>query len=208
MGKSTTPSINEAVFVLNQLEPYELEQLRKKYPQLLAELKLGRIGGSSLPNDELNKARANVVSQALLAIKRRADHELLLTRTRMVKARKNRLRSQIAALICSSGVLGAIAIGNNAMSIVSAVLSLLASVGVMLAEQTEKLLKQGDGDIYSAYESAGQASYKAGLAYENLLLLMRYDATSHELDDAVSTANGLCEELNSWVLRIAGSASQ
>jgi hypothetical protein len=123
----------------------------------------------------------------------------------MSSARRFRLGSQLVALICSSGVLGAIAIGDKNVTVTTAILSVLASLGVIVAEYKERLLKQGDGDVYTAFEAAGQASYKAGLTAENLSLLSTHSPESEELSQAISEANALCEQLNGWLIKISGS---
>lgn len=199
--------INEAVFLLDRLAPGDLNRMRDTFPSLSDELKLGRIGG--LPNeaDDLDLARAEVMCKALVAGKDRATAELVSARRRMTSAQRWRMRSQIASLVCGSGVLAGLAIRQETMTVVIAVLALLVSIGTLLAEHKERLLTQGDGDIYSAYDFVNQAVFKASLLAENLELLIKYRAHPDDLRAAIAAANALCEDLNRWISKIVGSDS-
>lgn len=75
----------------------------------------------------------------------------------------------------------------------------------MISEHQERLLKQGGGDIYDAYEKASEAAYKAGLMSENIRLLVKHNAASSEIRVALESANALCQELNNWIIKMAGS---
>lgn len=205
MGGHAVAPINEAVYLLNELEPAGLEDARRKFPLLVSELALGREGGENEGRDELNLDRAQVMLQALEAAKRRAENELVSIRERMSASRKRRLWSQIASLICSSGVLAALALDQTWLTIITALLALLASIGTIISEHQEQLLKQGDGDIYSAYEQTSRAAYKAGLMGENIRLLVKHNAESSEIRAALESANALCEELIKLIIKMAGS---
>ena len=206
MGVGTSaPPINEGVSLLNKLAPDLLGDLRHSFGVLGEELKLGRLGGETQSDEALNKLRAMIIVKALEAAKERAETELELLRVRISSAKKFRLGSQLAALICSSGVLGAIALGDKNVTVATAILSVIASFGVIIAEYKEKLLKQGDGDVYAAFESAGQAAYKAGLLKENLGLLSTHAPDSDDLRQAITEGNAICYELNGWLIKISGS---
>lgn len=205
MGGNAIAPINEAVFLLSELEPASLEDARRQFPQLESELVLGRQGGEKESRGELDLDRAQVMLQALNAAKKRAEIELVSIRQRMGASRRRRLWSQIASLICSSGVLAALALDQVRLTVITALLALLASIGTMVSEHQERLLKQGDGDIYDAYEKASEAAYKAGLMSENIRLLMKHNSESAEIRAALESANALCEELHKWITRMAGS---
>lgn len=207
MGIQTSTPINEAVFLLHELAPESLDEARKELPHLVQELVLGKEGGISESNEQLDMDRAKFMIRALDAAKKKAERELIFIRTRMTTARSRRLWSQIISLICSSGVLASLAVDQDIATIVSAVLALLASIGVMLAEYQERLLRQGDSDIYEAYEKAAQAAYKADLMCEELRLLIRHKVGQSELRSALEVANALCEELNGWIIKISGSSN-
>ncbi|MRE40057.1 hypothetical protein GIJ60_14695 [Klebsiella quasipneumoniae] len=203
---SITPPINEGVSLLNTLSPESLHDFRKSLPELSEELEIGRIGGITSSDGSLNKLRAEILIKALDIALGRANTELEILKNRMTSARKFRLGSQVLSLICSSGVLGAIAIGDKNTTVITAILSLLASLGVIFAEYKERLLKQGDGDVYIAFEAAGQAAYKAGVALENIKLLSSHANDSEELKNAIAESNKICEDLNIWLIKISGSA--
>lgn len=206
MGEISAPPINEAVNLLHILAPAVLEEYKRTVPSLSSELEPGRIGGIS-EADSLDLDRARLMANALAAVRDQAARELVAIRARMTSARRHRLWAQIATLICTSGVLASVAIGTTIATAITALLALFSSIGVMLAEHKERLLKQGGSDIFVAYESAGQSMYKAGLAYENLCLLIKHNRAGEELSSAIASANALCEELNKWVLEMSGSDS-
>src|SRR2546423_1658975 len=118
MGGVVRAPINEAVYLLSRLEPERLKRARDEFPALAEELKLGQFGGVSEDNsrqgedniDGLDFDRTQVVIQALDAAKLRADQELASTRMRIATAKKYRKWTQITSLICSSGVLGTLAL--------------------------------------------------------------------------------------------------
>lgn len=204
MGGIAAP-INEAVSLLSALEPAGLEKARGMFPGLQPELALGRRGGVEDGDDALNFDRARVMEQALGAGTRRAEEELAAIRKRMTLARRRRLVSQIATLVCSSGVLAALAVDDKMLTVMTAVLALLASLGTLVAEHQERLVKQGDGDIYDAYEKASGLAYKAGLMAENIRLLVKHKAEGGQIVTALEAANAVCEELNRWITKMAGS---
>lgn len=129
MGGTAVAPINEAVFLLNELEPASLENARRQFPLLGFELALGKEGGEGERRDELDLERAQVLLLALNAAKNRAENELPSIRARMSTSRKRRLWSQIASVICSSGVLAALALNQTALTVITALLALLASIG-------------------------------------------------------------------------------
>jgi hypothetical protein len=200
------PPINEAINILNSIDPDSLKNFREEFKSVLGdELKLGRQGGEDEYDNKLNKLRAKIVIEALQTAKKRAESELSILKNRIQSARKVRLISQMVSVVLSSGVLGAIAIGDKTMTIATAIFSAISSLGSILAENKERLLKQSDSDIYIAFESAAQASYKAGLAIENLKLLSINLPESEELRSSITEANEVCEQLNMWLIKIYGS---
>jgi hypothetical protein len=205
MGQQTGASINEAVFLLNRFAPEILEDARKEFPRLSSELSLGREGGEADTNDAIELDRAQVAIRALQAARLIAEQELTRVHSRMVSAKRRRLWSQIISLICSSGVLASLALDQRAMSIVAAVLALLAAIGTITAEHQERLLKQGTGDIYEAYEKAAEAAYKAGRMADHLEILVRHSANGAELKPIIEDANSLCDDLVGWLIKMTGS---
>jgi hypothetical protein len=206
MGLSAEAPINEAVALLFTINPALLDSLRQQFPQLAGELVPGRLGGAGDSGAQLNLDRARVMQKALEAAANRAEAELSKIRGRMQGSRKWRLRAQIVSLVGSSGVLGSLALDCPRCTILSALLALLASLGSLLADHQERLLKPGEGNIFDAYEKAGDAVYKAGMMAENLRLLIQHSAPSDDVRAAVESANALCEELNRWSRRMAGSS--
>ncbi|MDR2265430.1 MAG: hypothetical protein LBE93_18560 [Enterobacter asburiae] len=204
---SASPPINEGVNLLNTLSPSSLQDFRNSIPELQGELEIGRLGGVISNDDNLNKLRAEVLIKALEMALERANTELELLKIKMSSAKKFRLGSQVVSLICSSGVLGAIAIGDKNTTVVTAILSVFASLGSIIAEYKERLLRQGDGDVYTAFEAAGHVAYKAGVALENIKLLSTHVPNSEELQNAIIESNKICEDLNVWLIKISGGSA-
>lgn len=201
MGGLVAAPINEAVFLLERLAPYELKQLRVELPELGVELNTGREGGDSPPTSfELDISRAKVMIIALDRAKSEAEAELTTGRQRIKKAQRLRLWSQIFALICSSGVLAALAFGQKGITIVASVLTLLSSIGTLVAEHWERL-NGGKSNIYEAFEGAGKAAFRAGLLSSELGLRVEHCEKFNDgkLAELIGTANELCLELNTWV---------
>ena len=217
MGAFSHGSISEAVFLLSKLEPQALDDARNRYSALGRELNLGSDGGkksegaddasseTDLDEDMLEFDRAQVVIEALDAAKNLAERELPQARVRIGTATKYRRRAKIISLVCSSSVLGTLAIDVPILTIASALLALLASIGTLMAEGKESLLELGKGSIYEAYEQAGQAAYKAGIASADLRLLLKHRISGDEIRASLLRANALCEELNSWVRQLAAN---
>ena len=205
MGTSTGAPINEAVGVLSKLDPAQITELRNEFPSIADELRIGRIGGTPSDSASFDLERAEVAARALIAVANRASLELVRIQDRMRSARRRRLGSQILTLVCSSGVLGALALNKATTAVAISVLTLLASVGTLLADFGEKLLKSGEGDVYEAFEQASNASYKARKLSEELRLAIRHNISGDELRSLVTSANQLAEQLNQWVTKMVGS---
>ena len=205
MGTSTGAPINEAVGVLSKLDPAQIAELRSEFPSIADELRIGRIGGTPSDSASFDLERAEVAARALIAVANRASLELVRIQDRMRSARRRRLGSQILTLVCSSGVLGALALNKATAAVAISVLTLLASVGTLLADFGEKLLKSGEGDVYEAFEQASNASYKARKLSEELRLAIRHNISGDELRSLVTSANQLAEQLNQWVTKMVGS---
>jgi hypothetical protein len=201
MGGSISAPINEAVNFLNQLAPEELARLRTEFPDLDVELNLGKQGGESSGSSfELDISRAKVMVAALELYKTKVETQLSNVRKRIDTARGLRLLSQIFSLICSSGVLAAIALKQQEMTIFASVLTLISSIGTLFAEHREKLIA-GKGNIYEAFESAGKTAFHAGSLSAELSLRVANMAKGDDgkLVELIAAGNGVCAELNSWV---------
>jgi hypothetical protein len=205
MGLSLAPPIDEGVNLLSKLVPNELADLRLKFPSIIDELEIGRVGGETLGTPELDYERAEVMASALVAVADKAAIELNSIQHRMRMARRRRLVAQVATLVCSSGVLAAFALSENQIAIWISLLTLLASVGTLLAEYSERLLRAGDGDIYQAFEEASNAEFKARNAASELRLLVKHRAATEELRPFIANSNKLAEELYQWVIKMGGS---
>ncbi|HDR2474378.1 TPA: hypothetical protein QCI26_004120 [Enterobacter soli] len=204
MGSTpSSPPINEGVNLLNTLSPKDLDEFRQAMPSLGTELLLGRLGGQSETDRSLNKLRAEILIKALVIARERAEVELSDLKKKISSAKKIRLGSQVVSVICSSGVLGTIALGNKNVTITTAILSVAASLGVIVAEYKERLINQCD--IYNAFESASLVAYKAGVAAGNLTILSEKIPESEELHNAIIDGNKICEDLNVWLIGISGS---
>ncbi len=209
MGDTTKAPINEAVYLLNRLNPGALVDLRERFPKLSPELVLGQDGGLEEPADGLDIDRALIVIRALNEAKESAEREMLAIRARMVRARRYRKFAQVATLVCSSGVLGSLALfPKGPLTAITALLALLASIGSMLAEGQEGLLRKGDGDIYQAFDEAGKAAYEAGITIDELQLLIKHNIVGNALLDAIKQAQALCRDINSWIRKTSGSDPQ
>lgn len=202
MGGQPRAPINEGVLALSILDNDRLTALKETLPfGFAAQLQKGVIGGEQEEEDGFDIARAKVMIAALEAIKTRAELELPKLRKRMAKSRRYRLWAQIASVICTSGVLSTLAIGNQPAAVVSAFLALFSSVGIVLAEHGERLLKESDGDVFFAYEDASIALYKAGLSLDEISLLVKYDAAPGELQNAIEKANQICHDLHKLITK-------
>lgn len=206
MGTAVGAPINELVAVLAQLDPSQLEGLKSEFPGIAAELQPGRLGGVGEERLSYDRERAEVSARALVAVANRASVELVKIQRRMVSARRYRLIAQVLTLVCSSGVLASLAMKEAAAAIVTSLLTLLASIGTLVADHGEKLLKPGQGDVYEAFEQASSANFKARKLVDDLRLMLRNGVSGDELSALVTTANQLAEELNGWVVRMSGSA--
>lgn len=210
MGHSVATPINEAVGLLARLDPQGLVALGAEFPSIAEELRPGRIGGeprnesSTAVDSSLDFERAEVAARALIAVANMASIELETIRARMKVARRLRLATQVLTVVCSSGVLGAFAFSQTNTAIAIAVLTLLSSVGTLVAEHGEKLLLPGKGDIYQAYEQANSFGFRARKTAEELRLFIRYKSSA-DIKPLIIEANQLSEQLHDWVTRMVGS---
>lgn len=91
----------------------------------------------------------------------------------MRKARKRRLIAQITTVFGSSGVVAGLVIEQALVTQVTAILTLVASLGTLFANDLEALVMPGSKNIYDAYDRATSLAYKAGLLSSELQLLLK-----------------------------------
>lgn len=205
MGNYVSAPINEAVSVLQRIDPGELSLLRARFPALADELALGMQGGAA-PLDDLNRDRAGVMILALNAAVAGAGQELTGLHVRMANARKRRLIAQITTVFGSSGVVAGVVSGHALLTQLTAILTLVASLGNLMAGNLESLATPGSKNIYEAYDRATSLAYKAGLLSTELQLLLKHAADGETVGKAIAEANGLCFELSKWLSEIKGSS--
>jgi hypothetical protein len=207
MGSERTGiAINEAVFLLSQADPAKLVSLREKFPELDEELQEGIYAGSKqgdrATQDSYLVQKAEVVATALESVSDQADAAMRRVRVSIQRARSRRLISQVLVVIGSSSLLGAVALEGRTVTVISAVLTLLAALGNLFAEYHEKLLNPQASNIYEAFQKLGQGTYRARALLAQLQLAMRHEEGVQMLTDLVSTANELCEDLNGWLIQV------
>jgi len=212
MGLQTPgEAINEAVFLLSQLSPSQLESLKLQYPELADELRVGISGGGesaeSPQKDPHLAEKASIMIAALDEAWRRAEGAMTSVSRNIKKARQHRLVSQALVLIGSSSLLGTLALDNKPAAVISAVLTLLAALGNLLAEYQERLLNPQSGSIYEAFQKLGDGAYKARVLSRELQLALKYDGHEAELKDLITQANELCEQLNGWLVQLLNQLS-
>ena len=203
MGAVSGAPINELVGVLSLLEQSQIDALRLEFPELAAELRRGQEGGKA--TNPYDTQRAEVAVRSLIAIANCAAVELNRVQTRMRLARTKRLMAQILTLVGSSGVLGALALKEPTLAVITSVVTLLASVGNLLADYGERLIRPGQGDIYEAFEQASTANFRARRLADDLKLAVQHAAPAKEIQAQIASANQLAESLHDWATRMSGS---
>ncbi|MCC8991891.1 MAG: hypothetical protein LM514_04785, partial [Streptococcus sp.] len=144
MGKHSATPINEAVFILSKIAPLQLQELRDQYPHLSDELREGISAGEKDDTSDgaadYLREKALVVSIALVETANRAEASMGEVVRRIRRSRSARLISQVLVLVGSSALLGAVALDDKTATIVTALLTLLAALGNLLADHGERLL--------------------------------------------------------------------
>lgn len=204
MGQSAAAPMNEAVNLLEKLAPEALTRARAQFPQLANEL-AGFEGGALI--DELDIDRAQIMIVALDVVKRKADKENGIARSRMAKAKSRRLSAQVVTLLASSGVLAGMVTAQPTLTLINAMLTFAASIGALGADYLESLAKPGAGNIYEAYDRSNTLAYRSGALRNELELLVKHrDKADKEVTGkAIAEANAVCEELNKWLTQMAGT---
>src|SRR5438093_3091167 len=110
-------------------------------------------------------ARAKVTARALHRAHKVAEEKLPVLRKRITSARRYRLGSQLFSAVCSSSVVLALLADKQSVEQASAVLALLATLGILIAEYRE-----GDdgigGNAREAYTKLYENTNKASLVYQ------------------------------------------
>jgi hypothetical protein len=203
-----TVAINEGVSLLEALSPVRLNELRAAHPQLADDLRLGLIAGdediessNAQSQYQLLKEKASVMVVALKEAASAAQAGSISVSQRVRTARRQRLISEALVLIGSSSSLATLALSKNRATVIAAALTLLAALGNLFAEYQEKLLTQG-GNIYDVFQKLGEGAYQARALSTELILSLKYDVTPTDMKDLVMRANGLCEQLNGWLVQL------
>lgn len=198
-------AINEAVALLDKLSRSKLEGLRHASPELAKELELGIMAGpepGEASADPLLVAKCRVLVTALDEADHMAEPALRIAAGRIKRARWRRLVSQVFVLLGSSSILGALALQKNGAAAVSGVVTLCASLGTLLAENAERVVSPETGSIYDAFTKLGEGRYRAKTLRRDIELAVEYRAPADKLAELVKDANGLCEEINRWMLQV------
>lgn len=202
-SESSATPINEAVFLLKIMAPDKLASLKSRYPDIALELQEGIFAGTEEPPSPRSSylcQRAAVVIVALEEAASRAEQAMGVAASNIKRARSRRLISQALVLVGSSSLLGAVALdAKHFVMVVSAVLTLLAALGDLLAEHYERLLNPKVGNIYDAFQKLGEGTYKARRIAVELHIATQHDEGIAELAELVGKGNELCEQLNSWL---------
>lgn len=202
MGLDTqNVAINEAVFLLSELSPDDLDKLKLKYPTIADNLKVGIYAGDDVSNEHLFE-KAHVMMVVLNEARRRSETAMISISASIKKARQRRLLSQAIVIIGSSSLLGAVALDGKQATVISAILTLLAALGNLFAEYHEKLLNPQAGSIYDAYRKLGEGAYKAQFLSGDIQLSLKYGRHNTEMKDLILQANELCEQLNGWLIEL------
>ena len=205
MGTMSGAPINELVAIVSKIDASKLDEFQKEFPHLAEELRVGRIGGAPEDSSAYDVDRAEVAARSLTSVANRAATELIRIHARMKSARRRRLIAQVLTLVGSSGVLGSLALNNSTLAIATSVLTLLASIGAVLAEYSERLVSPGKGDIYEAFEQASSAGFKARRLADDLRLAVSHKVAPTDLLVLITNANQLAEELHGWAVKMSGS---
>lgn len=204
-GSQSEIAINEAIFMLDKLAPERLEDFRRRFPNLAEQLQEGVFAGPEEARTSGNSfliEKAEVLTAALSEASGHAENAMITAGKNIKRARRRRLVSQVLVLIGSSSLLGAVALDEKTATVISAVLTLLAALGNLLAEHYEKLLNPQAGNIYEMYQKLGEGAYKARRMASELQLAMRHDEAISELSELLRGANELCEQLNAGLLQL------
>jgi hypothetical protein len=209
---AVNPAINEGVFLLNSLSPVRLENLRRQYPHLSDDLKLGIPAGAQEDKDKVQAAiireKAQIMIAALAEAEAAADRALASVSQKIKSARRQRLFAQLLVLIGSSSSLATLAFGKNPAAIICAMLTLFAAIGSLIADYKEKLLNPQTGNIYDAYQRLSEGAYRTRKLSTDLSLALKYNQGPSELEPLVASANVLCEDLNGWLIQMVATTAR
>jgi hypothetical protein len=206
-GTDSGVAINEGIFLLEKLSPSKLVDLRKEYPFLSGDLRVGISAGPEAERDAsvqdaIAREKAQIMIAALATAESAARKGLASVSRKVKSARRQRLISQIFVLIGSSSSLATLALGQNRAAVISAVLTLLAALGNLFADYQERLLNPQAGNIYDAFQRLSEGVYKTRAMSTDLNLALKYSQESSQIEQLVANANALCEELNSWLVQM------
>lgn len=203
-------AINEGVFLLDTLSPARLEDLRREYPRLSEDLKVGILAGVEEGGDKeqaiaILREKAQIMIAALAEANAAAERALVFLSQRIVSAKRQRLFAQLLVLIGSSSSLATLAFGQKPAAIICALLTLFAAIGNLIAEYKERLLNPQTGNIYDGYQRLSEGAYKTRSLSTDLTLALKYNQGPPELQPLIASANALCEQLNGWFIQMVAT---
>jgi len=195
MEDNDTIPINESVCLLSLTSKESLETLRKNYPFLVDELKVGVKCGRPKQESDEDKYLAAKIDVALNALNAGNKAIVKLSRVvseRIAKAKKLRLISQVVVLIGSSSLMSSTVWGNDLVRQVIAILTFLAALSSTFAEYYEKLLNPKKGDIYTIHEKLVPLQFQVSNSICELGVLRNIVSPEKEKSKCLKEANGLC----------------
>lgn len=201
--------INEAVYLLDKLNPEALKTYRTENREIAEMLEPGIWAGTESEmksdrgsSDDFAYEKAKFVLAAVKVSLDTANRGIITATKRISFSRKLKLYSGILVLLGSSGILGALALKQQNIAIISAIITLFSSIGNLISDHLEKIINPKSGNVYDVYQNLVESRNKLNYIKSELTLALKYRLGHNEINVIVANANEKIGNINRWFPQI------
>ncbi len=195
--------INEAIFLINELSSGKLDEFRTLYPEIREELNLGIKAGGTEENDSYIIEKSKIMISALEIASENSVNGIEWATKKVHRSRLLKLTSEIVLLLSSSSILGALAMEEKELAIISALITFFASGANIISSHFEKLTNPAIGNIYDAFQKLVDLNQQMLSMKSEIELSVKYEKDQSLIIDLIKKGNSLIAEANKWFPQIA-----
>ncbi len=194
--------INEAVALLENIAPEFLEEYKIQNHNIASFLEGGLLAGDTPALDAFLYEKAQFMITTLEQTALMCKKGLSTAVKKLKFSKKVTLIGQVATILGSSSVIGAIGIGEEKMAICAGILALIGSISTLLSDYKEALICRKSGNIHDLYDELVNAQYEVIILSNDLKSAIKFDKDEKNVSDLISKSNTLCRMINKNVMQI------
>lgn len=188
--------LNALVELLHSHDPGRLQEMKGQFPDQQNLFDPGLTMGDEDNKNEATLAHVSLAVEALSAVDKEVEPKLHELKSRLAKAQKMRVTSQIITSITSAGLLGAILSDTSkTVTIITACINFASAIITILAGYMEKPKHGGTENNQDILQSLIQAKVNAKRLITEFQTMLATETLSKEVISKLQEANVLASDL-------------